>query len=118
MTLINMSDYNRAARVYWFTMVVLGALGFVWALSRALSFTQPQWAQLLVLLSLVVISSSRPIPIPNQIATVTARRLRLPRRIFSHACAVCSRPDSLRGSARPSGATVCSSRQPCVSRHL
>ncbi|HEY0080187.1 MAG TPA: diguanylate cyclase [Pyrinomonadaceae bacterium] len=66
-----MSDYNRAARLYWFASVALGAVACIWALVSCLAFSAFEWAQLLVLLSLVVISSARPIPIPNTIATVT-----------------------------------------------
>ncbi|HEX5706526.1 MAG TPA: HD domain-containing phosphohydrolase, partial [Pyrinomonadaceae bacterium] len=72
MGLINMSDYNRAARVYWTAVVAAGALVGAWAFWRALHFTPPEWAQFAVLLSFVVISSARPIRIPATNASVTA----------------------------------------------
>ncbi len=67
-----MSDYNRAARCYWWTMVILGMLTVAWAVYECLFFAPMQWAQLLVLSSLVVITSTRPIRIPNTKASVTA----------------------------------------------
>jgi diguanylate cyclase (GGDEF)-like protein/putative nucleotidyltransferase with HDIG domain len=70
--LFNISEYNRAAKIFWCASVVLGTLIGVWALGICLSLTPVEWAQFLVLLSLVVISGARPISIPNTIATVTA----------------------------------------------
>jgi diguanylate cyclase (GGDEF)-like protein/putative nucleotidyltransferase with HDIG domain len=67
-----MSDYNRAARVYWGTTVAAGTLIFSWGVSRCLSFSPAQWAQLLVLVSLVVISGMLPVRIPGTKASVTA----------------------------------------------
>src|SRR2546421_5891856 len=67
-----MSDYNRAARVYWGTTVAVGALVFAWGVSRCLSFSPAQWAQLLVLVSLIVISGMLPVRIPGTKASVTA----------------------------------------------
>ena len=67
-----MSDYNRAARAYWSAMVVAGALVGAWGVSQALSFTSVQWMQFLALLSLVVVTASHPIRIPNTKASVTA----------------------------------------------
>ena len=67
-----MSDYNRAARVYWGTVVCVGAFVFAWGVSRCLSFGAMQWAQLVVLASLVVISGMLPVRIPGTKASVTA----------------------------------------------
>ncbi len=67
-----MSDYNRAARAYWCLIATAGAGVFAWAIYECLRFSSLQWAQLLVLVSLVVISSSRPVRIPNSKASVTA----------------------------------------------
>ena len=39
MKLIDMSDYNRPAKAYWFVMVVVGAAVFAWALSQVASLT-------------------------------------------------------------------------------
>jgi diguanylate cyclase (GGDEF)-like protein/putative nucleotidyltransferase with HDIG domain len=67
-----MSDYNRAARLYWFVMVIAGTLAGAWGVSHALSFTPMQWAEFLALLSLVVATASCPIRIPNTKSSVTA----------------------------------------------
>jgi len=70
--MIDMSDYSRAARVYWVALVSAGALILAWALSQCLSFTPVQGLQFLALASFVVLSSSLPIRIPNTSASITA----------------------------------------------
>ena len=70
--MIDMSDYSRAAKVYWLALVSAGALICAWALSQCLSFTPVQGLQFLALTSFVVLSSSLPIRIPNTSASVTA----------------------------------------------
>ncbi|MCA1593566.1 MAG: HD-GYP domain-containing protein, partial [Acidobacteria bacterium] len=72
MTLINMSDYNRAARLYWWAVVLLGAFVCAWGVFHCLSFAPMQWAQIGVLASLVIISGAGPIRIPGTKASVTA----------------------------------------------
>ena len=72
MILIDMSDYNRAARGYWYALVATGAGVFAWGAYRCLSFEPGQWAQLLVLASLVVVSGMCPVRIPGTKASVTA----------------------------------------------
>jgi diguanylate cyclase (GGDEF)-like protein/putative nucleotidyltransferase with HDIG domain len=67
-----MSDYNRAAKLYWSTMVVAGTLTGAWGVSQCLAFTPMQWAQFLALLSLVIVTGSYPIRIPTTKASVTA----------------------------------------------
>ncbi|HEX8144373.1 MAG TPA: diguanylate cyclase [Pyrinomonadaceae bacterium] len=70
--LIEMSDYNRAAKTYWAVMVGAGALACVWALYQCLAFSRVEWAQFLVLLGLVAAAGSYPIRIPNTTASLTA----------------------------------------------
>lgn len=72
MKLIDLYDYNRGSRSYWYAMVVAGALATVWAGYRCLSFTSMQWAEFIGLLSFAIIASWRPIRIPNTCASVTA----------------------------------------------
>jgi diguanylate cyclase (GGDEF)-like protein/putative nucleotidyltransferase with HDIG domain len=67
-----MSDYNRAAKIYWSVMVFFGVLTAAWAVYNCLSFTTTQWGQFVALLVLVLITSSYPIRIPNTTASVTA----------------------------------------------
>jgi diguanylate cyclase (GGDEF)-like protein/putative nucleotidyltransferase with HDIG domain len=69
--LIEMSDYNRAARIYWLVMVAAGTLTGAWALSQCLVFNATEWSQFLALLSLVIVTGCYPIRIPNTTATVT-----------------------------------------------
>ena len=66
-----MSDYNRAARIYWSVMVAAGSLTAAWALWQCLSFGSPQWSQFLALLSLVIVTGWYPIKIPGTTASVT-----------------------------------------------
>ncbi len=72
MRLIEMSDYNSAAKAYWSVMVAAGALTGIWGLYQCLSFTPLRWAQFIGLIFLVVVSSSYPIRIPGTAACVTA----------------------------------------------
>jgi putative nucleotidyltransferase with HDIG domain len=67
-----MSDYSRAAKVYWSVMVASGALTAAWGLYGCLRFSTLEWTEFLALLSLVIITSSYPIRIPSTSASVTA----------------------------------------------
>src|SRR5207237_1027573 len=58
MKLIEMSDYNRAAKTYWFVMVATGATLFVWAAQRCLAFSLPQWATFGGLFFLVIVAGA------------------------------------------------------------
>jgi diguanylate cyclase (GGDEF)-like protein/putative nucleotidyltransferase with HDIG domain len=69
---IEMSDYNSAAKIYWSVMVAAGLLTGAWGFYHCLTFTPAQWGQFIALLSLVLITSSYPIRIPNTTASVTA----------------------------------------------
>src|SRR5215213_1592694 len=66
-----MSDYNRAARIYWSVMVAAGTLTAAWALWKCLAFSSAQWSQFLALLSLVIVTGWYPIRIPGTTACVT-----------------------------------------------
>jgi len=69
---IEMSDYNRPAKLYWSVMVAAGALTSVWGLYHCLAFTSAEWWQFLALVSLVVVAGFYPLRIPNTSASVTA----------------------------------------------
>ncbi len=71
MKLLGMSDYNRAAKIYWSVMVAAGTLTGAWALHQCLAFNSAQWSQFLALLSLVVVTGWYPIRIPGTTASVT-----------------------------------------------
>lgn len=72
MRFIEMSDYNRVTKAYWFAMVASGFLTCLWAFSQCLFFSPIQYAQLLALTLLVIITSSYPVRIPNTRASITA----------------------------------------------
>ncbi|MEO8434049.1 MAG: diguanylate cyclase [Pyrinomonadaceae bacterium] len=72
MKLIDLYDYNRGSRRYWYAMVLAGGFAATWAAYRCLSFSPMQWAELVGLLCFAVIASWRPIRIPNTCASVTA----------------------------------------------
>ena len=72
MKLIDLYDYNRESKRYWYAMVLAGSGAAIWAAYRCLSFTPMQWAEFVGLLSFAVIASWRPIRIPNTCASVTA----------------------------------------------
>ncbi|HYJ45641.1 MAG TPA: diguanylate cyclase [Pyrinomonadaceae bacterium] len=71
MKLIEMSDYNRAARIYWSVLMAAGALTGAWALYQCLAFDMVQWSQFLALLSLVIVTGCYPIRVPGTTAIVT-----------------------------------------------
>lgn len=71
MKLNHMSDYNRAAKTYWFVMVIAGAAVFAWTLFQATVLTPMQWAEFAGLLSLVILTSANPIRIPNTNSSFT-----------------------------------------------
>src|SRR4051812_18515621 len=71
MKLIDMSDYNRAARAYWCVMVLAGAIILMWALAGCAALTSSQWGQFAAFLTLVVVASSYPIRIPNTNSSFT-----------------------------------------------
>lgn len=72
MNLIEMSDYNRPARVYWRVMSCAGALALVWALIGCLALTPIQGLYLAIFLTLVVLASLYPIAIPATNSSFTA----------------------------------------------
>ena len=71
MKLIEMSDYNRAAKIYWSVMVAAGAFTIAWALRLCLAFNAIEWSQFLALLSLVIVTGCYPIRIPGTTVSFT-----------------------------------------------
>jgi diguanylate cyclase (GGDEF)-like protein/putative nucleotidyltransferase with HDIG domain len=67
-----MSDYNGAAKRFWLALVAAGALVCAWGLYHCLSLAPVEWARLLVLASLVVVSGFSPVRIPGTKASVTS----------------------------------------------
>lgn len=71
MKLIDLFDYNRASKRYWYAMVTAGTLISAWAAYRCLAFSSLQVAEFLALLGCAIVAGSRPISIPNTKASVT-----------------------------------------------
>ncbi len=72
MKLLDLSDYNRAAKTYWNSMVAAGAVVFVWAVVCCLSLTQIQSGELAAFVLFAVVASAHPIRIPNTKSSFTA----------------------------------------------
>jgi putative nucleotidyltransferase with HDIG domain len=70
--LVEMSDYGRAAKLYWRVMVAAGTLVALWAFYQSLSFTPVEWACFIALLSIIIITGCFPIRLPGTTASVTA----------------------------------------------
>ncbi len=66
-----MSDYSRAARGYWGTMLCAGAVTCVWAAFCCLAFTGLQGLQFLALASFVVLVCALPLRRPHSITGST-----------------------------------------------
>src|SRR2546421_2613387 len=66
-----MSDYNRAAKIYWSVMVAAGTFTIAWALRLCLAFNAIEWSQFLALLSLVIVTGCYPIRIPGTTVSFT-----------------------------------------------
>src|SRR6185503_16566336 len=72
MRLLDMSDFNRAARTFWYVMGVVGLAVFAWAVLNMNGLSAIEWAEFAGLLSLVVLAGSNPIRIPNTKSSFTA----------------------------------------------
>jgi len=72
MKLIDISDYNRPAKTYWFVMVIAGAGVFAWATQHCFSLSRIQGVGFAGLLLLVILAGSNPIRIPNTKSSFTA----------------------------------------------
>ena len=72
MKLIEMSDYNRAAKTYWIVMVSAGAVVFMWALQRCFRLSSIEIFELAGLLGLVILAAANPIRIPGTSSSFTA----------------------------------------------
>jgi diguanylate cyclase (GGDEF)-like protein/putative nucleotidyltransferase with HDIG domain len=72
MKLIDMSDYDRAAKTYWIVMVIAGTIVFAWAAQHCFSLAGLQWAGFAGLLLLVILAGSNPLRIPNTKSSFTA----------------------------------------------
>ncbi|MCP9494338.1 MAG: diguanylate cyclase [Pyrinomonadaceae bacterium MAG19_C2-C3] len=68
-----MSDYNLAARLYWWLMMTLGVAAFAWSLYASVTlWTLSNGLSLVALAGGVVLSSLHPVRIPHRQESVTA----------------------------------------------
>jgi diguanylate cyclase (GGDEF)-like protein/putative nucleotidyltransferase with HDIG domain len=72
MKLIDISDYNRAAKTYWIVMVIAGTIVSAWAAQHCSSLSGIQWAGLAGMLGLVILAGSNPLRIPDTKSSFTA----------------------------------------------
>ncbi len=69
----DMSDYNLAARLYWWLMMTLGVAALAWSFYESLtSWTLSNGLSLVALAGGVVLSSLHPVRIPHRQESVTA----------------------------------------------
>jgi diguanylate cyclase (GGDEF)-like protein/putative nucleotidyltransferase with HDIG domain len=71
MPIINMSDYNRNARAYWWTTTLVGGLALAWAAAGVLRLDPQGVLGVAGLMAIVFLSGLRPIRIPGTIASIT-----------------------------------------------
>src|SRR5262249_14570112 len=69
--LIDMSDYNRSARLYWLAATFIGALGLGWSIVRVLALPTEALVGVAALMAVVFIAGLRPIRIPGTITSIT-----------------------------------------------
>lgn len=68
---IDMTGFNRNAKVYWWLTVIIGSLLTVGSAISLHSFGLGHWLRFAMLASLVVMASRRPLHIPNTEASVS-----------------------------------------------
>ena len=71
MRFIEMSDYNRAARAYWWVTTLLGASTVAWALGGLVSLNRGQMLSILALTLVVHIAGLYPIRVPSTQVSIT-----------------------------------------------
>ena len=71
MRFIEMSDYNRTARAYWWVTTLLGASTVAWALGGLVSFNRGQMLSILALTMIVYIAGLYPIRVPSTQVSIT-----------------------------------------------
>lgn len=72
MPLVSMSDYNRGARIYWWTTVAIGSLALCSAILAALQFSRESLIELVLLMAAAGFAGLYPIRIPGTQNSITA----------------------------------------------
>lgn len=71
MRAIDMSDYNRAARAYWWATTLAGALALGWAVAELLNLNRSQLLSILALTLIVHLAGLYPIRVPSTQVSIT-----------------------------------------------
>lgn len=71
MRFIDMSDYGRAPRVYWWTTTLVGALAFAYGLAEVARLDRTAILGVAALTAVVFVAGLRPIRIPGTITSIT-----------------------------------------------
>ena len=71
MQLIEMSDYNRGARIYWWVITLAGACVLGWALEGLLGLNRSQLLAVLALATIVYLAGLFPIRVPSTQVSIT-----------------------------------------------
>jgi diguanylate cyclase (GGDEF)-like protein/putative nucleotidyltransferase with HDIG domain len=75
MKLIEMSDYNRGARVYWWTITLAGICAFGWSVYGLLRLNRSQLLAVLALAMIVYLAGLFPIRVPSTQVSITPNDL-------------------------------------------
>src|SRR5712691_6668494 len=75
MKLIEMSDYNRGARAYWWVITLAGACAFGWSVYDLLRLNRSQLLAVLALAMIVYLAGLFPIRVPSTQVSITPNDL-------------------------------------------
>ncbi|HEX8087276.1 MAG TPA: hypothetical protein VF762_00390, partial [Blastocatellia bacterium] len=71
MNFIDMSDYNRAVRIYWWATATMGAVAVGCAVGGVLRLEASELLKVSVLMSIVFLAGLRPIRVPSTQSFIT-----------------------------------------------
>ncbi len=71
MRFIEMNDYNRAARIYWWASTVVGATAFAYSAAKVLTLGTIALSQITLLMAFTYLAGLRPIRIPGTKTSIT-----------------------------------------------
>lgn len=72
MRFIDMPDYSRAARAYWWVAATAGSAAFAWAIEGILALSEAEQLKTGLLLAVVIVAGLRPVPVPGTQVSITA----------------------------------------------
>src|SRR5215216_6152705 len=71
MHFIDMSDYNRAVRIYWWATAALGVLAVGTAMAGVVQLESGGLLKVIILMSVVLVAGLRPIRVPSTQSFIT-----------------------------------------------